>query len=267
MNSPLSGRRIWVTRPRNQSAKLRNLLETAGAQAVMLPLLEIAPPLDSAPLQGALAHLGDYDLAVFVSPSALEKVFGSLLAPWPNSLPVAVMGPGSATLAEELGIPSILKPSYRFDSAGLLQEPALQHLTGKRIVLFRGESGREELPQTLINRGAQLDCISAYRRLPPAFDKDRLAAELAAGCDGIIISSSEAAQHLFCLAGDKTRQQLQSQLYFAPHVRIAETLAGLGATSVCQSTVGDAGIMAAITQYFAPGSVPGGYCEEQQNVG
>lgn len=68
-------------------------------------------------------------------------------------------------------------------------------------MLFRGESGREELPQTLINRGAHVDCISAYRRLPPR--RDRLAAELAAGCDGIIISSSEAAQHLFCLAGDR----------------------------------------------------------------
>ena len=267
MSAALAGRRIWVTRPRNQSAGLQNRLESAGARTAMLPLLEIAPPQDPAALQAALAQLASYDLAIFVSPSALEKVFECWAQPWPATLPVAVIGPGSAALAKQLAIPEIIQPSRQFDSAGLLQEPALQQLDGKRIVLFRGDGGNENLPQTLRARGAQLDCINAYRRRPPAFDEGRLLSELAIGCDGIIISSSEAAQYLFGLAGDKTRQQLQSQLYFAPHVRIVETLLRLGATSVCLTAIGDAGIMASITQYFAPDSAPGNYCEEQHNVG
>ncbi|SFN82124.1 uroporphyrinogen-III synthase [Formivibrio citricus] len=267
MSSALAGHRIWITRPRNQSAGLRSLLEQVGAIPVLLPLLEIAPPLDTAPLQQALQNLDNYDLAVFVSPSALEKVFEHLPCPWPAGLPVAVMGPGSAARARELGIPAVIQPTGQFDSAGLLTEPALQDLAGKRVVLFRGESGREELPQTLRTRGASVDCIGAYRRLPPIFDETRLVAELAAGCDGIVVSSSEAAQHLFRLAGDKTRQQLQSQLYFAPHTRIVETLRGLGASSVRLTAAGDAGIMASVSHYFAPDSGPGNHREEQQNVG
>lgn len=267
MTSPLLGRRIWVTRPKNQSAGLQTRLERAGATPILLPLLEIAPPHDPAPLLNALQQLANYNLAVFVSPSALEKVFEYLPQPWPSNLPVAVMGPGSAALAQELGILRLIQPASQFDSAGLLQEPALQHLAGQSIVLFRGDGGQEYLPQTLLARGAQLDCIRAYRRLPPAFDETRLTAELASGCDGIIISSSEAAQHLFRLAGDKTRQQLQSQLYFAPHTRIVETLTGLGAISVRLTATGDAGIMASISQYFAPAPEPGNHCEEQQNVG
>lgn len=267
MKRPLAGRRIWVTRPRNQAEGLCSLLEQAQALPVRLPLLEILPPHDEAPLQSALAHLEQYDLAIFVSPSALEKVFEHLPASWPQKLPVAVMGPGSAALADKLGIAHIIRPSGQFDSAGLLQEPILQNLAGHRIVLFRGEGGREDLPRKLGARGAQLECIPAYRRAPPDFDEARLVDEFSAGCDGIIISSSEAAQHLFHLAGDKTRQRLQSQVYFVPHPRIAETLTRFGACTICQTAVGDAGIVASMVQYFAPDAVPGGQREEQQNVG
>lgn len=267
MSSTLAGRRFWVTRPRNQAEGLCARLEQLQACAVRLPLLEILPPQNPAALHAALALLDQYDLAIFVSPSALEKVFEHLPTRWPAELPVAVMGPGSATRAQELGIARIIQPSGQFDSTGLLQEPALQNLAGRKIVLFRGEGGREDLLQQLGARGAQLVCIAAYRRAPPGFDEGRLTEELASGCDGIIISSSEAAQHLFRLAGDKTQQQLQSQVYFVPHPRIAETLTHLGASRICLTAVGDAGIVASMVQYFAPDAVPGGQCEEQKNVG
>ena len=118
MNASPSPRRIWVTRPRNQSAGLQTRLIEIGLAPVMLPLLEIASADDPAPLHDALARLADYDLAIFVSPSALEKVFEALTAPWPEQLPVAVMGPGSAELAKQLAIARIIQPASQFDSAG-----------------------------------------------------------------------------------------------------------------------------------------------------
>lgn len=252
MSTALHGLRLWVTRPRNQSAPLIGNLHRAGAEVVALPLLEIAPPLDSAPLDQALAQLDTFDLAIFVSPSAFDAVLARLPDGWPAQLPAAVMGPGSALRARERGIARVIAPSGQFDSAGLLQEPALQQLAGQRVVLFRGDGGREELPQTLVERGAELTLIAAYRRLPPNFDEAHLHAELAIGCDGLIISSSEAVQHLFRLAGDATRQQLQSVLYFAPHPRIAAALKAEGATRIELTAVGDAGITETILNHFSP---------------
>ncbi len=252
MKTSLHGLRLWVTRPRNQSAPLIASLRSAGADIVALPLLEIAPPLDPAPLENTLAQLDTFDLAVFVSPSAFDAVLARLPDGWPAHLAAAVMGPGSALRAKTRGIAHIIAPTGQFDSAGLLQEPALQNLAGKRVVLFRGDGGRDELPQTLVQRGAALTIIAAYRRLPPSFNEAHLRAELAAGCDGIIVSSSEAVQYLFRLAGGATRQQLQSVLYFAPHPRIVAALSAEGATRIELTGVGDAGITETILNHFSP---------------
>lgn len=246
----LERRRIWVTRPDNQSARLLQLLAEAGAHPVALPLLEIAPPLDPAPMANALGHLHEYDLAIFVSPTALQMCVATLSDAWPDQLPVAVIGPGSRRLAHELGFKSVISPATRFDSEGLLAEPALQRLTGQKIVIFRGDGGRDTLPVELQARGATVELLSAYRRLPPAFDQARLASELEQGCEAIIISSSEAAQHLFRLAGADLSVQLQSRLFFAPHPRIRQTLVELGAECVIETATGDEGILAAIITRF-----------------
>lgn len=242
--------RIWVTRPTNQSARLLGLLAGAGLVPVALPLLEIAPPADPAPLREALANLARFDLAIFVSPSALEMTLAQLPSGWPDALPVAVIGPGSVRLAGSLGLRKLLSPPSQFDSEGLLALPELQQLAGQRIVIFRGSGGRDLLPDGLRARGAEVHLISAYSRKPPAFDAQRIAAELGQGCDGVIISSSEAAQHLFGLAGAELRRQLQSCLFFAPHPRIAQTLTELGAESVIETATGDDGILAAIIARF-----------------
>ncbi|MEN9657395.1 MAG: hypothetical protein RL571_860 [Pseudomonadota bacterium] len=250
MSHTLQGLRLWVTRPSQQAVGLITLLNEAGAEAIAMPLLEIAPAADPAPLVAALAHLAQFDLAIFVSPSALDAVFAQL-PQWPKDLPVAVVGPGSERRAKELGVEQIICPSSQFDSEGLLLEPAMQNLQNKKIVIFRGNGGRELLPKALQEQGARLTLISAYQRQPPRFDLARLNAELAAGCDGIVISSSEAAQHLFQLAGDGALQALQSRIYFVPHPRIAESLIALGAKQIELTDAGDNGIFRGLHQHFA----------------
>ncbi|AZN37292.1 uroporphyrinogen-III synthase [Iodobacter ciconiae] len=246
----LSGLRLWVTRPSQQAADLVNLLHAAGAEVLPLPLLEIAPPADLAPLQFALANIGQFDLAVFISPSALDAVFARLPGPWPQNLPVAVVGPGSERRARALGVQDIICPASQFDSEGLLQEARMQSLAGKKLVLFRGNGGRELLPSALQERGALLTLITAYQRQPPRFDLDHLTSQLDRGCDGIIISSSEAAQHLFQLAGGEALQALQSRIYFVPHPRIAQTLIALGAKQIELTDAGDSGILHGICLHF-----------------
>lgn len=246
----LSGLRLWVTRPSQQAADLIHLLQMAGAEALPLALLEIAPAADPAPLKTALAHLEQFDLAIFISPSALDAVFEQIQQPWPASLAVAVVGPGSRRRAKELGVQDIICPATQFDSEGLLQESRMQSLVAKKIVLFRGNGGRELLPKALQERGALLTLITAYQRQPPRFDLAHLKTELSRGCDGIVISSSEAAQHLFQLAGGEALQALQSRLYFVPHPRIAQTLIALGAKHIELTDAGDSGILHGICQHF-----------------
>lgn len=248
--APLQGRRLWVTRPVAQATALSDALSAQGAEVLQWPLLDIAPPADPAPLAAALQQLASFELAIFISPSALDAVFAQHASPWPASLPVAVVGPGSAKRAAELGVAQIICPPQQFDSEGLLAMPELQNLAGKRIVIFRGHGGRDLLPSALAAAGAQLSLISCYQRLPPNWDASELLTQLTHGCDGLIISSSEAAQHLFHIGGELARHRLQSVQYFAPHPRIVAVLHALGAQQVMLTDAGDVGITRSICLHF-----------------
>ncbi|MGL4996579.1 MAG: uroporphyrinogen-III synthase [Deefgea sp.] len=249
MSLPLSGYRIWITRPEAQSGYLSASITKKGAEVYTLPLLTISPAIDQGQLDDAITQLSQFDLAVFISPSALNAVFAKLSAPWPNDFPVAVVGPGSAKRAAELGVKHIICPPNQFDGAGLLQELGSQ--AGKKIVLFRGNGGRDILPAGLSAAGAEVTLVTAYQRSAPTLDASEIERQLQLGCDGIVVSSSEAAQHLFNWAGGETRHKLQCALYFVPHHRIAEALQANGVHNIQQTSAGDDGITHSICQYFA----------------
>ncbi|BCL76746.1 hypothetical protein JHS3_24820 [Jeongeupia sp. HS-3] len=247
----LSGRRVWITRPQAQAGTLTALIEAQGGVAIRQPLLEIIPPADPAPFEAALATLASFDLVVFVSPTALDLSFAKLGAPWPARIPVAVVGPGSAARARQLGASTVISPPAQHDSEGLLQEAEMQALAGRRVLLVRGEGGRNTLPDALMARGAALTIVSAYRRAPPALSLAELTRMLAAGIDATVISSAEAADRLFTLAGGAARERLQSLLYFASHPRIVAALHAHGATRVEPCATGDAGTVDSLCHYFA----------------
>jgi uroporphyrinogen-III synthase len=250
MSLPLSGKRIWVTRPESQSMYLTAAIIKEGAESYTLPLLTISAHPDQGELNQAISQLKQFDLAVFISPSALNAVFAKLKTPWPSDLPIAVVGPGSAKRAAELGAQQIICPASQFDGEGLLQELGQQ--AGKKIVLFRGNGGRDILPSGLSAAGATVTLVTAYQRSAPKLDATDIERQLQLGCDGIVISSSEAAQHLFNWAGGETRLKLQCALYFVPHHRIAETLRANGASNIVQTAAGDDGITHSICRYFSP---------------
>ena len=69
----LRGRRIAITRPAGQNERLAELIRAEGGEPIVFPVLEILDPADVRPLAAAADRLDAYDLAVFVSPSAVEK--------------------------------------------------------------------------------------------------------------------------------------------------------------------------------------------------
>ncbi|MGQ5524552.1 uroporphyrinogen-III C-methyltransferase [Chitinimonas sp. PSY-7] len=255
MSRPLAQRRFLITRPENQSATLAGLLSEAGAVPLLAPMIAIGESSDPAGLAAALQRLDEFDLAVFISPTALDVVT-ERVSPWPAKLPVAVIGMPSREKALELGMQDVISPDNQFDSEGLLAHPALQHMTGRRVVLFRGNGGREVLTETLRERGATVEVVEAYRRQMPRLTHEDVLALLAEGCDGVIVTSSEAVNNMFTLADSVLASRLRNIPFFASHAAIVETVRRHDVTEISLLTPGDANMVAELQVRFTPKPAP-----------
>jgi uroporphyrinogen-III synthase len=248
---------VVITRPLQQAGALMQGVAALGRKAVLFPLLEIHPVPDRASLQAALDALRDFALVAFVSPNAIDAAF-ALLKDWPRDVPLAVMGEGSrATLARH-GLTSanatIFSPrdADRTDSQTLLAALDLDALRGKRVLILRGETGRELLGDALRSAGAAVTQVAAYRRCAPQLDEARRAQliELLATDNQWIVTSSEALKILIRmveqLAGVNGVAKMQHQRLIVPHARIEETAAALGFTRVTLTGSGDERLLAAL---------------------
>ncbi|MGF6275426.1 uroporphyrinogen-III synthase [Massilia sp. UYP11] len=261
LGPPARARVVVITRPRAQADDLAQAVRQVGRTAEVLPLLEIAPVDDPAPLRAALAALHDYALAVFVSPNAVDAAFAHLDA-WPPAVPLAVVGEGSRAALARHGVAapghtihSPLDPA-RSDSEHLLQTLDLGGLAGRRVLIVRGDGGRELLADALRAAGATVEAVAAYRRTTPSLT-DELAARLRALLaqpNDWIITSSEALRGLAglvaALGPPPLRAQFQAQFerqrLVVPHARIAETAHALGLRHVTLTGSGDARLLAAL---------------------
>ena len=149
MSECLHGKTIVVTRPLAQAARLADWIAERGGQPVVFPLLEISPADDPQPLQRAIANLDSYCLAIFISPNAVDHSVPAILArrSWPAGLRAVAIGQASVAALANYGIDNTLAPVERFDSEALLELPELQEalVSGHRVVIFRGNGGRELL--------------------------------------------------------------------------------------------------------------------------
>ncbi|HMW16655.1 MAG TPA: uroporphyrinogen-III synthase [Accumulibacter sp.] len=249
----LRGKRIVVTRPLAQSGPLADMIASHGGQPFVFPLLEISAADDPRPLQAAIERLETFSLAVFISPNAVDFSVPSMLArqPWPDDLQALALGPGSAARLSAYGIANTLLPEERFDSESLLELPVLRpsYIDGRRVLILRGNGGRELLAQTLRQRGAIVDCVACYRRSGPT-EITPLAKRLRCReLDALVVSSSEALRYLFEMLEVEGRADLQNTPLFVPHPRIAELALALGLRRVITSEPTDAGLFAALCRY------------------
>lgn len=254
---PLAGKTIVVTRPRAQSQALAAAIAAAGGEPLIFPLLEISPADDPAPLNQALDRLGDYALAVFISPNAVDYSLPDILAtgPWPVGLVPAAVGQGTVKALAGHGVGGCVAPTERFDSEALLALPELQadRVAGRRVAIFRGHGGRELLADTLRARGATVDCITCYRRSAPSAGAAPLLDAWRAGrLDAITVSSSEGLRYLVDMLDGEGRRFLAATPLFVPHERIAHNARDLGLERVLLTAPADAGIIAGLCAYNWP---------------
>ena len=251
---PLSGRRIVVTRPAGQAQHLADAIAREGGSVVLFPVLAIHDIEDQAALIDIAERLDSFDLAIFISPNAVNKALNLITArrPWPLTTRVATMGKTSERELAHFGISGVIAPRGRFDSEALLDMPAMQEMTGKQVVIFRGDGGRELLGDTLAARGATISYVECYRRGKPNLDAAPLLKLWARGeLDAITATSSEGLRNLFDMVGSLGQTWLRKTPLFVPHQRIAEEARRLGLEYVLATQAGDDGILAGLVAHFA----------------
>lgn len=244
---------VLVTRPLHQSDYLATRIEELGGKPWLFPTLEISASKNRQPLLDLIPHLGDYDLAVFVSPNAVENVMPLILADhtWPESVRAATVGKGSALALERYGIRNVIMPADGTDSEALLRMSQFENVQGQRVVVFRGNGGRKLLGDTLRERGAQVDYVECYCRSRPDIDSTSLLEYWNdGGIHAVIMTSSEGLNNLFDMVGIAGQQLLKATPMFTSHDRIAGKAEKLGVIKVCRTAAGDEGMVQGLLSYF-----------------
>jgi len=265
----MSAKTIIVTRPAGQARQLIEVLTRAievsavakrsFPEIISLPLLTIVPKSDEQLADRIATILSDADLAIFVSPNAIESVMRLLERDWQDFskkiIPIGVMGGSSCLVLKNHGIgqeknptPIIIpKDHQHWDSEGLWQE--LQSLKwdwqNKKVVIFKGEGGRDWLAATLKNAGANVEAIATYARIPLDIDNPAWHPihEMDFSKSFWLLTSSEAVRYLGEVTQDQFPQSLKSASALCSHHNIADAAKAIGFGEVFTSEPGDEAVV------------------------
>lgn len=244
-------------------------LERHGLRTLQFPLLDIAPTPNLDDLRAVLADPSRYALVVFVSPNAVQQAFAAMPEGfrWPQDVPAAVVGPASA---QALAAHGVAAPTYRVirpdshaddarqDSEALYARLDVATLSGREVLIVRGNGGREWLADRLREAGVAVRTVEAYRRSVPVPDAAAWAAlrEVLAGRHAWTLTSSEAVRNLDSLARASLSAAEVEALYaapcFAPHARIVEQAQSLGFRDVTLTGAGDDRLLAGVLAWAGP---------------
>ena len=236
---------ILLTRPWAESAQLALELAPLRADCVVFPSLEIRPSGPGVDGLGRIDTLERYALAVFVSVNAVRCGLDAVHArrAWPRETQVAAVGAATARALIEAGFERVLTPESGHDSEALLAHPSLGALRGARILVVRGEGGREHLAGVLRARGAQVDYLEVYRRAVPESDPGPVRRLLAEGCvRAVVAASAEGVRNLLQMLGTDAVDMVRALPLLVHHPRIAQAASALGFRDV-RVVAADAGAL------------------------
>jgi uroporphyrinogen-III synthase len=163
----------------------------------------------------------------------------------------AAVGRASVRELDNFGVTGVVAPA-RFDSEALLAMPEMNNVAGKRVVILRGDGGRELVADTLAARGARVEYAECYRRGRPRGDAAPLIDAWARDeLDAITVTSSEGLRNLFDMVGARGQAWLRKTPLFVPHARIAAAARELDLAGVVVTAQGDDGLMEGLQQWFA----------------
>jgi len=171
---PLFGKRVVVTRAREQAREFSRLLAAYGAEPVEVPTIQIVPPASWRAIDDAVAHLNAYQWLIFTSVNGVKPFMDRLRTAGKDAralanLRLCAIGPRTAQELGTYGLISDVVPS-EFQAEGVIAALAHVGVRGSRILIPRAEVAREILPEQLRELGATVDVIPVYRTITPAVD-------------------------------------------------------------------------------------------------
>lgn len=232
----MTGWRLLLTRPTEESAALAATLADAGCFSSSLPLLEIKPLVLGEAQRATLLQLERYCAVIVVSKPAARLAIELLQQFWPHPPRQRWFSVGAATaqILADHGL-DVFYPEQGDDSEALLELPQLREAIARpepRVLIVRGEGGRELLAERLGNQGASVDYLELYRRCLPAYADGSLVRRIRAErLNGLVVSSGQGFTHLHQMAGAAWDELAQLPL-FVPSPRVAEMARAAGAQTV-----------------------------------
>jgi uroporphyrinogen III methyltransferase/synthase len=174
---PLFGKRVLVTRPREQAGDLVDLLETLGAEAIEAPLIRIVPPEDFTPLDDACRGIEQFDWIVFSSANSVDAFMSRLHAAGLDlralkGVKVCAVGTATSARLAGAGLRVDLVPAEFRAEAVVHAIAAAANVSGLRVLFPRADIGREVVPEELRRRGAEVTEVVAYRTIITEPDRD-----------------------------------------------------------------------------------------------
>ncbi len=238
----INGIKVLVTRPAHQAEHLCQLIAEKGGQPIRLPVIEIVEIDDKSALLEC-RNQESLDIAIFISANAVEKTLPTL-----QPRQVIAVGKRTAQTLKAWGITALCPPPP-FNSEALLSMPQMQSVTGKKIVIFRGEGGRELLADTLRERGASVKYVQVYRRVQPPTPAWIANTQI----DIIIVTSQEGLRNLFAMLDGQSWLRHTPLVVMSERIRAEAERLGVDAPVVVASEASDEGLLegvSKINQYF-----------------
>lgn len=248
----LRGRRILLTRPKSQGTKLNEALEAAGARVLWIPVIELAAlPLDDG-ARAVLGRLEEFDWCAFTSESGVRHFLDgldSLGLRWPLRLRVAAVGKATAKALEGRDLRPDLVPEEHAGRA--LADLLMARVPPARILLPRGDQGREELADLLREAGWKVTPALCYTNRPIALSPAQVFA-VEQGLDAAVFASPSAVRALWDQLPETARRVLAGAACIPIGPTTAEALrsAGLEPAVIPESHTVE-GVVAALAQLFA----------------
>jgi uroporphyrinogen III methyltransferase/synthase len=202
---------VLVTRDEGPDGRLAAALRDAGAEAVIAPMIRLAPPADWAAVDAALEAVADYDALLVTSANAVrflvrraaERGLSLAGADWQ----VFCVGPQTARATREAGLPVHAVPAERFDADGLLALVSERLAPrGRRFLFPCAEAARDVLPEGLAAAGGEVDSVTTYRTLGSELGGAELRALFeGAGLDALTFTSPSGVESFAARLDDRTR--------------------------------------------------------------
>ncbi|RON03870.1 uroporphyrinogen-III synthase [Pseudomonas brassicacearum] len=232
----MTGWRLLLTRPADDSAMLAGILAEEGIFSSSLPLLEIAPIPVSETMREVIQGMDRYCAVIVVSKPAARIGVDLVDRYWPHSLRLKWFSVGAATaqILQDHGL-DVSFPVEGDDSEALLELTPLREAIARpdaRVLIMRGEGGRELLAERLREQGASVDYLELYRRGLPRYAEGALPERIQVErLNGVVVSSGQGFEHLRQLAGSAWPELARLPL-FVPSPRVAEMALAAGAQTV-----------------------------------